>query len=124
MLKPIESKKGKVSDAEWNARRELAAAYRLVAREGWTHLVNNHISLRVPGRHDHFLINAFGLLYNRLVGNPALAESLAKSRDGRRSAWLRIEWPLPAGDAPPSQIVWRGAAIHKLATAQTATETR
>ena len=68
--------------------------------------------------------NAFGLLYNRLVGNPALAESLAKSRDGRRSAWLRIEWPLPAGDAPPSQIVWRGAAIHKLATAQTATETR
>ena len=34
MLKPIESKKGKVSEAEWSARRELAAAYRLVAREG------------------------------------------------------------------------------------------
>ena len=69
MLKPIESKKGKVSDAEWQARRELAAAYRLVAHEGWTHLVNNHISLRVPGTTDQFLINPYGLLYEQITAS-------------------------------------------------------
>ncbi|MCH1482808.1 MAG: class II aldolase/adducin family protein, partial [Alphaproteobacteria bacterium] len=38
-----------MSDAEWHARVDLAAAYRLTHHYGWTSVVYNHITLRVPG---------------------------------------------------------------------------
>src|SRR3546814_6150005 len=41
--------KQQVSDAEWQARVDLAAAYRLVAHFHWDDLVFTHISSRVPG---------------------------------------------------------------------------
>ena len=59
----------RVGDEEWQARVELAAAYRLVAQHGWTNLVNNHISLRVPGTEDQFLINPYGLLYEQITAS-------------------------------------------------------
>lgn len=48
------------------ARAELAACYRLVAHFGMTDTIYNHISLRVPGFHDRFYINAFGLMYEEI----------------------------------------------------------
>ena len=45
----VPSLRQRVSEEEWQARVDLAAAYRLVAHYGWTHLINNHISVRVPG---------------------------------------------------------------------------
>jgi len=57
----------RVGEKERQARVELAAAYRLVAQHGWTNLVNNHISLRVPGTEDQFLINPYGLLYEQIT---------------------------------------------------------
>lgn len=65
----IPSKIGKVSDVEWKARVDLAAAYRLTAHFGWTHLVNNHISVRVPGTDDQFLINPYGFLYEQITAS-------------------------------------------------------
>jgi ribulose-5-phosphate 4-epimerase/fuculose-1-phosphate aldolase len=59
----------RISDEEWQARVDLAAAYRLVAHFGWTHLINNHISLRVPGTEDHFLINPYGFLYEQITAS-------------------------------------------------------
>ena len=53
------------SDVEWKARVDLALCYRLVDYYGWTTQVYNHISLRIPGT-DHFLINAFGLMYSEI----------------------------------------------------------
>jgi ribulose-5-phosphate 4-epimerase/fuculose-1-phosphate aldolase len=35
---------------EWTARQDLAACYRIFDLLGWTELIYNHISLRVPGR--------------------------------------------------------------------------
>lgn len=52
-----------VNADEWALRVDLAACYRLIARYGWTDMIYNHISARVPGTHDRFVINAFGLLY-------------------------------------------------------------
>lgn len=63
------TRKEDVSKAEWDARVELAAAYRLTAHFGWTHLVNNHISLRMPGTTDQFLINPYGLLYEQITAS-------------------------------------------------------
>ena len=37
------------SPEEWEARVQLAAAYRIFDHLGWTELIYNHISLRVPG---------------------------------------------------------------------------
>ena len=57
------------SEAEWGARVELAAAYRLVDQFGMTSLIYNHITARVPGIEDHFLINEFGLGYEEVTAS-------------------------------------------------------
>ena len=53
---------------EWYARLELAACYRLVDHFGWTSVVYNHITLRVPET-DDFLINPFGLRYDEICAS-------------------------------------------------------
>jgi ribulose-5-phosphate 4-epimerase/fuculose-1-phosphate aldolase len=52
--------------AEWEARVQLAAAYRIFHMLGWSELIYNHISLRVPGEPQHYLINPFGLHYTEV----------------------------------------------------------
>ena len=54
----VESLAGRVSDAEWAARVDLAAVYRLVRRDGWNGSILNHCSMRVPDEPDKFLIKA------------------------------------------------------------------
>lgn len=58
-----------MSEAEWKARRDLAACYRLVAIHGWTDLIANHLTLRVPGEPGAFLINPFGLLFEEVTAS-------------------------------------------------------
>ena len=41
---------------EWDTRVELAACYRIFDYLGWTELIYNHITLRVPGPEKHFLL--------------------------------------------------------------------
>ncbi len=55
-----------ITDEEWAARVDLAAAYRLAALYGWDDLIYTHISARVPGTHDHFLINPFGMAFDEI----------------------------------------------------------
>jgi ribulose-5-phosphate 4-epimerase/fuculose-1-phosphate aldolase len=61
--------KMQVSDEEWKARVDLAACYRIVAMHGWDDLVFTHISARVPGGEDHFLINPYGLLFEEITAS-------------------------------------------------------
>ncbi|MFO1286334.1 MAG: class II aldolase/adducin family protein [Rubrivivax sp.] len=51
---------------EWAARQQLAACYRVFHLLGWTELIYNHISLRVPGSPGHLLLNRFGLHYTEV----------------------------------------------------------
>ena len=62
----IPSMKDKVSPEEWAARVDLAAAYRACALFGWEDLVFTHISLRVPGTEDQFLINPYGVFFGEI----------------------------------------------------------
>jgi len=55
-----------VSKEEWEKRVDLAAAYRLMDLYGMTELSANHISTRVPGEDNAFLINPYGLLYDQM----------------------------------------------------------
>lgn len=57
------------SDAEWQARQELAACYRIFDYLGWSESIYNHISVRVPGEDNAFLINPFGLLYSEVCAS-------------------------------------------------------
>lgn len=62
---------GKVSDAEWAMRKQLAATYRLCAMHGWTDLVFTHISARLPdedGEH-RFLINPYGVMFDEMTAS-------------------------------------------------------
>ena len=58
-----------VSEAEWRTRVDLAAAYRLVALFGWDDLVFTHISARVPGSDDEFLINPYGMSFDEITAS-------------------------------------------------------
>ena len=76
----IPSLRGKVSPEEWAVRVDLAACYRLVSLYGWEDLVFTHISARVPGSQDHFLINPYGLFFDEIT-----ASSLVKiDQEGRK----------------------------------------
>jgi len=59
----------RVGAEEWDTRVNLAACYRLVAMYGWTHLVQNHVSARVPGNEEHFLINPYGMLFREITAS-------------------------------------------------------
>ena len=61
--------RSRVSAAEWNARVELAALYRILHHLGMTDLIANHITMRVPGEPGHVLINAYGLLYDEVTAS-------------------------------------------------------
>lgn len=58
-----------VSADEWQTRVDLAACYRLIAMYGWDDLVFTHVSARVPGPEEHFLINAYGLLFEEMTAS-------------------------------------------------------
>jgi ribulose-5-phosphate 4-epimerase/fuculose-1-phosphate aldolase len=91
----------RVSEEEWATRVDLAACYRLVARFGWTDMIYNHISARVPGTHDRFLINAFGLTYEEVsASNLVTVDTAGKVLDG------------PASGANPAGFLIH-SAIHQ-----------
>lgn len=58
-----------ITEAEWQARCELAALYHVVNHLGWTDLINTHFSVRVPGEPDAFLINRYGEMFDEITAS-------------------------------------------------------
>ncbi|AZG15560.1 MULTISPECIES: class II aldolase/adducin family protein [Cupriavidus] len=73
MTKPgvlnIPSMRGQCSEAEWQARVDLAACYRLVELYGMADMMANHISVRVPDEDNAFLINPYGMMYEEITAS-------------------------------------------------------
>ena len=65
MIDP-ESRWDTMLDEEKEVRRDLAACYRLFVRYGWTDLTLTHLSARVPGQAEQYLINPYGLLFHEI----------------------------------------------------------
>ena len=61
--------KADMTPQEWEARQQLAACYRIFDHMGWSELIYNHITLRVPGEESAFLINPFGLSYREVTAS-------------------------------------------------------
>ena len=66
-----------VSVEEWRTRVDLAALYRLTALHHWDDIVFTHISMRVPGKEHHFLINPYGLLFEEITASNLVKVDLA-----------------------------------------------
>jgi ribulose-5-phosphate 4-epimerase/fuculose-1-phosphate aldolase len=75
-----------MTEAERSARVELAACYRIFDLLGWTELIFNHITVRVPGPEVRFLINPFGLQYREVTASNLLLIDL-EGNPLRETAW-------------------------------------
>jgi ribulose-5-phosphate 4-epimerase/fuculose-1-phosphate aldolase len=87
----VDSVKGRVGEAEWRLRVDVAACYRLIALHGWDDLVFTHISARLPGPEHHFLINPYGMMFGEIT-----ASSLVKVDESCRKL---MDSPFPVNPA-------------------------
>lgn len=91
----------KVAPEEWRARVDLAAAYRLVAREDWDDMLSTHLSARVPGEPGQMLINPYGLLFSQVTASSLIKVDFAGNR--------LSESPFPHN---PAAITIHGAVLE------------
>jgi ribulose-5-phosphate 4-epimerase/fuculose-1-phosphate aldolase len=70
-----------MSPEEWQARTDLAAAYRLIAYYGWGDVIYNHSSMRVPGEERMFLIKRHELLYTEVTASNLVKVSMDDDLD-------------------------------------------
>jgi ribulose-5-phosphate 4-epimerase/fuculose-1-phosphate aldolase len=63
---------GSAAADERQVRTDLAACYRLFVHFGWTDLIFTHLSARVPGTDDLYLINPYGLLFEEVTASNLL----------------------------------------------------
>ena len=81
-----------VSQDEWQLRVELAGCYRIFDYLGWSEVIMNHITVRLPGPGHHFLINPYGLTYDEVTASNLVKIDTAGNIVGHS------EWPVnPAG---------------------------
>lgn len=66
-----------MSDAEWETRTALAMLYRIVDHLGWTDLIYTHMSARVPGEPDTFLINRYGEMFDEITATSLIKMDMA-----------------------------------------------
>jgi ribulose-5-phosphate 4-epimerase/fuculose-1-phosphate aldolase len=114
---------------EWAARVQLAAAYRIFDLLGWTEMIYNHITVRLPESvtrgGKQFLINPFGLHYSEVTASNLLKIDV----DGRKLD-ADNPWPVnPAGftihaaiheNVPDAHCVMHTHTTNGLAVACTA----
>jgi ribulose-5-phosphate 4-epimerase/fuculose-1-phosphate aldolase len=64
-------------DREWELRRDLAAVFRVAARQGWNEHIGNHNSVMLPGDEPTFLINPRGMLFQEITASSLIVCDLA-----------------------------------------------
>ena len=90
------------SEVETKTRQDLAQLYRLIAHFRMTDIIDTHISARVPGTEDHFLINRYGVLFHEM----------------RQQDLVKIDTagnpvdPVDPADADSSRVNAAGFTIH------------
>ena len=76
----IPSVQNKVTTEEWQTRVDLAACYRLVAHYGWADLVFTHITAKIPGADNQFLINPYGMMFDEITASSLVKIDLAGNK--------------------------------------------
>ena len=71
----------RIAPAEWQARIDLAAVYRLLAHYGWDDVIYNHSSMRVPGEPRNFLMKPHELLYTEVTASNLVKVNMDEDLD-------------------------------------------
>lgn len=58
-----------MNQTEKDIRIQLAACYRIFDYMGWSEMIYNHITVKVPDSDNHFLINPYGLHYKEVTAS-------------------------------------------------------
>ncbi|MEM7282105.1 MAG: class II aldolase/adducin family protein [Pseudomonadota bacterium] len=66
-----------MNQQEKELRIQLAACYRIFDYMGWDELIYNHITVKIPGEQEHFLINPYGLHYNEVKASNLVKVDIA-----------------------------------------------
>ncbi|MEJ5992107.1 class II aldolase/adducin family protein [Ramlibacter sp. PS3R-8] len=76
---------------EWQARVQLAAAYRIFDMLGWVEMIYNHITVRLPDSvargEKQFLINPFGLHYSEVTASNLLKIDVHGNKLDAHNPW-------------------------------------
>jgi ribulose-5-phosphate 4-epimerase/fuculose-1-phosphate aldolase len=99
---------------EYHLRTELALFYRLVDFFGWTEMIFNHISVRLPGAEKRYLVNPFGLNYSEVTPDNLLTVDVGGHLIGDSNYK-----PNPAGFALHGAIHAAREDLHCVAHAHT-----
>jgi ribulose-5-phosphate 4-epimerase/fuculose-1-phosphate aldolase len=87
----LQSRAATMHPDEWQARVQLAAAYRIFDMLGWTEMIYNHITVRLPdsvtGGEKQFLINPFGLHYAEVTASNLLKIDIQGNKLDATNPW-------------------------------------
>jgi ribulose-5-phosphate 4-epimerase/fuculose-1-phosphate aldolase len=78
---PAAGSQDRMAPAEWQARIDLAAVYRLLAHYGWDDVIYNHSSMRVPGEPRNFLMKRHELLYTEVTASNLVKVNMDEDLD-------------------------------------------
>jgi ribulose-5-phosphate 4-epimerase/fuculose-1-phosphate aldolase len=86
-----------MSDAEWQTRCDLAAVYHVSNDLGWTDTINTHMSARVPGEPNHFLINLYGETFDEITASSLIKMDMDGNVIGTPGAFNRAGFTIHSG---------------------------
>ena len=78
---PAAVSQDRIAPAEWQARIDLAAVYRLLAYYRWDDVIYNHSSMRVPGEPRMFLMKKHELLYTEVTASNLVKVNMDEDLD-------------------------------------------
>jgi ribulose-5-phosphate 4-epimerase/fuculose-1-phosphate aldolase len=89
--------KSKISEAEWQTRCDLAALYRIVDKLRMTDLIYTHLSARVPGEPNHFLINRYGEFFDEVTASSLVKMDFDGNVVGEPGEFNEAGWTIHSG---------------------------
>lgn len=81
------NRNSKWAEAEWSARQELAACYRIFAMFGWDELIFNHITVKVPEEDGAYLINPYGMHFSEVTASSLIKIDIDGNKVDADNPW-------------------------------------
>ncbi len=108
------------SEAEWAARQELAACYRIFAMMGWDELIYNHITVKVPNEEESYLINPYGMHFSEINASSLIKVDIDGNKVDVDNPWAINKAGFVQHSLFHRQLPEVHAIIHTHTTATTA----
>ena len=86
-----------MSEAEWQTRCDLAALYRLCHHFGWLDLIYTHMTARIPGEPDAFLINHYGEMFDEITASSLVKMNMSGQVLGENAHFNKAGFTIHSG---------------------------